>query len=82
MTTHEQALDQAVMKLLAVVAMGRHAQRPNALIVDDVVEQLPELLRLQGEVWLAQQAKGMRPRRQMSEKRRQLKALRASLGIA
>jgi hypothetical protein len=83
MTNHEQALDQAVMKLLATVAVGRHEGRPNVAIMDAVEEQLPELRRLRGEVVLEKLEQEMKPRkvRRMSPERRQRRELRLALGL-
>jgi hypothetical protein len=60
--TNEQALDQAVMKLIPEIAIGGAGGRPNVAIVDALEEQLPELRRLRGEVWLEAQARTLKPR--------------------
>lgn len=82
MTTNEQALDQAVMKLLATVAVGRHEGRPNTAIVDAVAGQLPELRRLRGEVWLEQQAKALKPKKPRDTAAKRRRALMAELAAA
>ena len=60
--TNEQALDQAVMKLIPEIAIGGAGGRPNVAIVGALEEQLPELRRLRGEVWLEAQARTLKPR--------------------
>jgi hypothetical protein len=62
MTNEEQALDQALVNLIGVVALGR-AGKSGPVVVDEVVAMVPTLRRLAGEVVIADLDREMKPRK-------------------